>query len=123
MSAEGNALMIAHDDINLDVAHNYEAQTSASKASGWGFDNRLTGIPIGVYHKKANGDGATDTTVGTNLSVGGHATLATTSGDINIKDWLKLLLDDADGSYLEKCKSCGAGIIAQQKNAAFDTVH
>ena len=84
ISAEGNALLLAKDNINLDVAHNYEAQTSDSKASGWGFDNRLTGIPIGVYNKKANGDGATDTTVGTNLSVGGHATLATTTGDINI---------------------------------------
>lgn len=46
-----------------------------------------------------------------------------TSGDISIKDWLKLLLDDADGSYLEKCKSCGAGIIAQQKNAAVQIEH
>ena len=84
ISAEGDALLLAKDNINLDVAHNYETQTSDSRASGWGFDNRMIGLPIGVYKSKANGDGTTDTTVGTNLSVGGSATLATTTGDINI---------------------------------------
>ena len=84
ISAEGNALLLAKDNINLDVAHNYETQTSDSRASGWGFDNRMTGLPVGMYKSKANGDGTTDTTVSTNLSVGGSATLATTTGDINI---------------------------------------
>ena len=84
ISAEGDALLLAKDNINLDVAHNFEAQTSDSKASGWGFDNRMTGLPIGVYKNKANGDGSTDTVTGTSLSVGGKATLATTQGDINI---------------------------------------
>jgi filamentous hemagglutinin len=84
ISAEGDALLLAKDNINLDVAHNYETQTSDSRASGWGFDNRMTGLPVGMYKSKANGDGTTDTTVSTNLSVGGSATLATTTGDINI---------------------------------------
>ncbi|TDR28910.1 hemagglutinin repeat-containing protein [Hydromonas duriensis] len=84
MSAEGNALLLAKHDINLDVAHNYETQTSNNKASGWSFDNRLTGLPMGVFKNKGNGDGATDTVTGTQLSVGGTSTLATTQGDITL---------------------------------------
>ncbi len=84
ISSEGDANLSATEHINLDVAHNTEVQTSDSKASGWGFDNRMTGLPVGVYKNKANGDGATDTVVGTSLSVGGKASLTTTKGDINI---------------------------------------
>ena len=83
MSADGNALLLAQDNINLDVAHNTQTQDTQSKASGWGFDNRGR-LPIGTLNNKANGQGSVDTITGTQLSVGGTTTLATTKGDIKL---------------------------------------
>ena len=84
MSAEGDALILARDNINFDVAHNYEKQDTDSKSSGWSAGINLGIIPFGMNKGKANGDGTTDTITGTQLSVGGNATLGTTKGDITL---------------------------------------
>jgi len=83
MSAEGNAMLMAKDNINLGVAHNTEGQAQDSKAKGASFDNRGP-LMVGAFNQKGNGKGNTDSITGTTLSVGGAATLATTTGDITI---------------------------------------
>ncbi|MFC5474728.1 hemagglutinin repeat-containing protein [Paraherbaspirillum soli] len=83
LSAEGDALLIARDNINLDVAHTLESQGQTNSSKGWSMDNRGS-LPMGVFHGQGNGDGTTDTVRGTSLSVGGKASLATTTGDITL---------------------------------------
>ncbi|MFC5476383.1 hemagglutinin repeat-containing protein [Paraherbaspirillum soli] len=83
ISAEGDALLIARDNINLDVAHTLESQGQTNSSKGWSMDNRGS-LPMGVFHGQGNGDGTTDTVRGTSLSVGGKASLATTTGDITL---------------------------------------
>lgn len=81
MSAEGNALLLASKDIVLDVAHNTQSSGNASNGKGWGFNN-AAGLPYGNYNQQGTGSGQTDTITGTQLSVGGNASLTTTQGDI-----------------------------------------
>ena len=84
MSAGGDATLIASDNITLGVAHSTQAQTQGSKVSGIGLANNTFGLPVGTYDDKSNGAGLTDTITGTQLSVGGNATLATVKGDIGL---------------------------------------
>ncbi|WP_234349400.1 hemagglutinin repeat-containing protein, partial [Xanthomonas citri] len=81
MSAEGNALLLASKDIVFDVAHNTQSSGNASTGKGWGFNN-AAGLPYGNYNQQGTGNGQTDTITGTQLSVGGNASLTTTQGDI-----------------------------------------
>jgi hypothetical protein len=81
MTSEGSASLIAKDSINLDVAHNYETQSSSSVASGWSLDTR-SAMAAGMFNNKSNG--SSDTVSGTSISSGGSATLATTTGDITL---------------------------------------
>ncbi|AMO94017.1 hemagluttinin repeat family protein [Collimonas fungivorans] len=83
MSSGGDAMLIAKDNINLDVAHSFESQGQTNASKGWSLDNRGS-LPAGVFNGKGNGNGSTDTVTGTTLSAGGKATLATTDGDINL---------------------------------------
>ena len=83
MSAERDALIVAQNNINLDVAHNLESKSQTNSAKGWSLDNRGS-LPVGVFNNKGNGNGSTDTITGSSLSVGGKAALATTTGDINL---------------------------------------
>ncbi|CAD1791296.1 filamentous hemagglutinin [Xanthomonas euroxanthea] len=83
MSAEGNALLLASKDIVFDVAHNTRASGNASTGKGWGFNN-AAGLPYGNYNQQGTGNGQTDTITGTQLSVGGNASLTTTQGDITL---------------------------------------
>jgi filamentous hemagglutinin len=83
MSSEGDATLVAKDNINLDVAHNYETQGQTSVASGWSIDNRGT-MPLGVFDNNAKGNGSSDTVSGSSLSAGRSATLGTTDGDITL---------------------------------------
>ena len=83
MSAGGDALLIAKDNINLDVAHTLQSQDQSSTAKGWSLDNRGS-LPVGSFNNNGKGNGTSDTITGTTLSAGGNATLATTSGDINL---------------------------------------
>ncbi|MBB4595163.1 adhesin HecA-like repeat protein [Xanthomonas arboricola] len=81
MSAEGNALLLASKDIVFDVAHSTQSSGNASNGKGWGFNN-AAGLPYGNYNQQGTGNGQTDTITGTQLSVGGNASLTTTQGDI-----------------------------------------
>ncbi|MCC5085865.1 hemagglutinin repeat-containing protein [Xanthomonas campestris] len=81
LSAEGNALLLASKDIVFDVAHNTQSSGNASTGKGWGFNN-AAGLPYGNYNQQGTGNGQTDTITGTQLSVGGNASLTTTQGDI-----------------------------------------
>ncbi|MEQ8068315.1 hemagglutinin repeat-containing protein, partial [Xanthomonas sp. WHRI 10200] len=83
MSAEGNALLLASKDIVFDVAHNTQSSGNASNGKGWGFNN-AAGLPYGNYNQQGTGNGQTDTITGTQLSVGGNASLTTTQGDITL---------------------------------------
>jgi filamentous hemagglutinin len=86
MRAEGDALLLAQNNINLDVAHNYETQSSTSQTKGFNLGLNLAGPlgAVGTLNNKGNGIGATDTVVGSQLSVGGKTTVATTAGDISL---------------------------------------
>ncbi|MGD3145573.1 hemagglutinin repeat-containing protein, partial [Xanthomonas oryzae pv. oryzicola] len=64
-------------------AHNTQSSGNASTGKGWGFNN-AAGLPYGNYHQQGTGNGQTDTITGTQLSVGGNASLTTTQGDISL---------------------------------------
>jgi len=81
ISAEGNALILAKDNIKLDVAHNTESRSQDSKKSGFSIDTRSVQV-IGTLNNNGKGNGDTDTVTGTKLSVGGSTTMATQTGDI-----------------------------------------
>ncbi|RXR08660.1 hemagglutinin repeat-containing protein [Pseudoxanthomonas composti] len=81
LSAEGNALLLASQNIVFDVAHNTQSSGNASAGKGWGFNNAAA-LAFGNYNQLGNGAGQTDTITGTQLSVGGNASLSTTGGDI-----------------------------------------
>ncbi|WP_242628962.1 hemagglutinin repeat-containing protein [Xanthomonas oryzae] len=83
MSAEGNAVLLASKDIVFDIAHNTQSSGNASTGKGWGFNN-AAGLPYGNYNQQGTGTGKTDTITGTQLSVGGNASLSTTQGDISL---------------------------------------
>ncbi|WP_267113612.1 hemagglutinin repeat-containing protein [Xanthomonas sacchari] len=83
LSAEGNALLLASQNIDLGVAHTTESSGNDSRGKGWSFNN-AAGLPFGNYNQKGNGTGQTDTITGTQLSVGGNASLSTTQGDITL---------------------------------------
>ncbi|WVN06966.1 hemagglutinin repeat-containing protein [Xanthomonas oryzae pv. oryzicola] len=83
LSAEGNAVLLASKDIVFDIAHNTQSSGNASTGKGWGFNN-AAGLPYGNYHQQGTGNGQTDTITGTQLSVGGNASLTTTQGDISL---------------------------------------
>jgi filamentous hemagglutinin len=84
MSAEGNAVLAASKDIVFDVAHNTAASGNSSDGKGWGIANNTAHLPVGMHNNKGNGAGVSDTITGTQLSVGGNATLITSLGDINL---------------------------------------
>ncbi|MCC4589477.1 hemagglutinin repeat-containing protein [Xanthomonas sp. NCPPB 1067] len=76
-------MLLASKDIVFDVAHNTQANGNASNGKGWGFKN-AAGLPYGNYNQQGTGNGQTDTITGTQLSVGGNASLTTTQGDITL---------------------------------------
>ncbi|WP_429001567.1 hemagglutinin repeat-containing protein, partial [Xanthomonas arboricola] len=59
------------------------ATTTSKAPAGWGFNN-AAGLPYGNYNQQGTGNGQTDTITGTQLSVGGNASLTTTQGDITL---------------------------------------
>lgn len=83
MSAEGNALLAATDNIVFDVVHSRESQAQTSQSRGASFDNR-SAVAAGVFNNKGNGKGDTDTVTSSTLSVGGKAGLSTAAGDIRL---------------------------------------
>lgn len=84
LSAEGNALLHAKENINLGIAESHSEQTADRKQSGFSIDNRDWAAPAGTFKNKNQGDGRSTQTTGTQLSVGGKTTLQTGQGDINI---------------------------------------
>ncbi|MCS3748621.1 hypothetical protein FHY18_004258 [Xanthomonas arboricola] len=76
-------MLLASKDIVFDVAHNTQSSGLASTGKGWGFNN-AAGLPYGNYNQQGTGNGQTDTITGTQLSVGGNASLTTTQGDISV---------------------------------------
>ncbi|WP_262729131.1 hemagglutinin repeat-containing protein [Acinetobacter pittii] len=84
LSAEGDALLHAKENINLGIAESHSEQTADRKQSGFSIDNRDWAAPAGTFKNKNQGDGRSTQTTGTQLSVGGKTTLQTGEGDINI---------------------------------------
>jgi len=84
MSAEGNAVLLATQNIVFDVAHNTERSDSSSRGKGWGFANNTSGLPFGTNNAQSQGSGSSDTITGTQLSVGGGVRMATTEGNISL---------------------------------------
>lgn len=84
MSAEGNAVLLATQNIVFDVAHNTERSDSSSRGKGWGFANNTSGLPFGTNNSQSQGSGSSDTITGTQLSVGGGVRMATTEGNISL---------------------------------------
>ncbi|WP_409976760.1 hemagglutinin repeat-containing protein [Acinetobacter sp. C_3_1] len=84
ISAEGNALLHAKNNIDLLAVSNTESQSADTKRSGFSIDTRDHLAPIGVYNDKGVGNGSLSQSVGTELSVGGKTVLQTEVGDINI---------------------------------------
>ncbi|MEL4443411.1 hemagglutinin repeat-containing protein [Acinetobacter baumannii] len=84
LSAEGDALLHAKENINLNVAQSHSEQTVDRKQSGFSIDNRDWAAPAGTFKNKNQGDGRNTQTTVTQLSVGGKTTLQTGQGDINI---------------------------------------
>jgi len=84
LSAEGDALLHAKENINLGVAESHSEQTADRKQSGFSIDNRDWAAPAGTFKNKNQGDGRSTQTTGTQLSVSGKTTLQTGQGDINI---------------------------------------
>ncbi|HFG4596609.1 hemagglutinin repeat-containing protein [Acinetobacter baumannii] len=84
LSAEGDALLHAKENINLNVAQSHSEQTVDRKQSGFSIDNRDWAAPAGTFKNKNQGDGRNTQTTGTQLSVGGKTTLQTEQGDINV---------------------------------------
>lgn len=84
LSAEGDALLHAKENINLGIAESHSEQTADRKQSGFSIDNRDWAAPAGTFKNKNQGDGRNTRTTGTQLSVGGKTTLQTGQGDINI---------------------------------------
>ncbi|MDO5640378.1 MAG: hemagglutinin repeat-containing protein [Neisseria sp.] len=84
MSAEGNALLSARDNINLGFAADNLSQSADSSRSGFAIDSRDHSTPGGTFNDSGSGEGTLDDVRGSSLSVGGAATLQTESGDINI---------------------------------------
>jgi filamentous hemagglutinin len=84
LSAEGDALLHAKENINLGIAESHSEQTADRKQSGFSIDNRDWAAPAGTFKNKNQGDGRSTQTTGTQLSVGGKTTLQTGQGDINI---------------------------------------
>lgn len=84
ISAEGDALLHAKNNIHLIASSNTETQNADTKRSGFSIDNRDHLAPIGVYNDKGQGNGSLSQSVGTELSVGGKTTLQADTGDINI---------------------------------------
>src|SRR5450830_1798183 len=83
MSAEGDALLIAKNNIILDVARSFETQGQTSVARGWSLDNRGS-LPVGIFNNNGKGDGSSTTITGTNLSAGRTASISSTEGDVTL---------------------------------------
>ncbi|MCU4582286.1 hemagglutinin repeat-containing protein [Acinetobacter gyllenbergii] len=84
ISAEGDALLHARDDILLGTTQQQQTQSANSQRSGVSIDNREWTAPAGTYKDKNKGNGNIVQSVGTQVSVGGKSTLQTEKGDINI---------------------------------------
>lgn len=84
ISAEGDALLHAKNNVDLLAAQNTESQTADSKRKGFSVDNRDHIAPLGVYNDKEKANGGLVQSVGTELSVGGKTTIKADDGSINI---------------------------------------
>lgn len=84
LSAEGDALLQAQRDIQLDVTQNNTIQTGEQNRKGWSIDTRQIGV-VGTHKQNENADLHTTTAKGTELSVGGKATLLAQTGNISVR--------------------------------------
>lgn len=133
ISAEGDALLHATNNIHLLASSNTETQNADTKRSGFSIDNRDNLAPIGVYNDKGQGNGSLSQSVGTELSVGGKTTLQADTGDINIvgskvvsQDDLRMIagkdinIQSAQSSQSESQKSKGWGSAQISDTERFD---
>ncbi|WOE32000.1 MULTISPECIES: hemagglutinin repeat-containing protein [unclassified Acinetobacter] len=84
ISAESDALLHAKNNIQLLSVSDTQSQNVDNKRSGFSLDNRDHIAPIGVYNDKALADGDSVTSRGSQVSIGGKATLQTEQADINV---------------------------------------
>lgn len=84
LSAEGDALLQAQRDIQLDVTQNNTIQTGEQNSKGWSIDTRQIGV-VGTHKQNENANLHTTTAKGTELSVGGKATLLVQTGNISVR--------------------------------------
>ena len=86
LTAEGNATLLAKENIRLGVATHTQTQSAAKKTQGLQWDGTQTADnKIGVHHNRENGQNSLIQDQGTTLSIGGSTRLATQVGDITLK--------------------------------------
>ncbi|OOF86066.1 hypothetical protein BKG93_03695 [Rodentibacter ratti] len=84
MSAEGDAVFIAKNNITFDVATHHQGQQANSQSKTFSADG-LKKYVGGMAMQKEKGDTALTQEVGTTISIGGNSTTMAEQGDITLK--------------------------------------
>ena len=94
ISAEGDALLYARDDIRLLAAADSRRQTGNSKRSGFSIDNRDHITPFGTFNDQGQAAGEIGSISGSTLSVGGKTRLLAEKGNIAVSGSSLVSQDD-----------------------------
>ncbi|CBN87063.1 hemagglutinin repeat-containing protein [Neisseria lactamica] len=94
ISAEGDALLYARDDIRLPAAADSRRQTGSSKRSGFSIDNRDHITPFGTFNDQGQAAGEIGSISGSTLSVGGKTRLLAEKGNIAVSGSSLVSQDD-----------------------------
>uniref|UniRef100_UPI0027E0A540 two-partner secretion domain-containing protein n=2 Tax=Neisseria lactamica TaxID=486 RepID=UPI0027E0A540 len=94
ISAEGDALLYARDDIRLPAAADSLRQTGSSKRSGFSIDNRDHITPFGTFNDQGQAAGEIGSISGSTLSVGGKTRLLAEKGNIAVSGSSLVSQDD-----------------------------
>ena len=94
ISAEGDALLYASDDIRLLAAADSRRQTGSSKRSGFSIDNRDHITPFGTFNDQGQAAGEIGSISGSTLSVGGKTRLLAEKGNIAVSGSSLVSQDD-----------------------------
>ena len=94
ISAEGDALLYARDDIRLLAAADSRRQTGSSKRSGFSIDNRDHITPFGTFNDQGQAAGEIGSISGSTLSVGGKTRLLAEKGNIAVSGSSLVSQDD-----------------------------
>ncbi|HFC8547932.1 TPA: hemagglutinin repeat-containing protein, partial [Neisseria lactamica] len=94
ISAEGDALLYARDDIRLSAANDSQSQSGSSKRSGFSIDNRDHITPFGTFNDQGQAAGEIGSISGSTLSVGGKTRLLAEKGNIAVSGSSLVSQDD-----------------------------